>query len=567
MRNGPSRPRSAAATRLEPGPVGRVEDLRIAILDDLEANVRLLARFLGNAGFGRLATYTDPRGAVDDFRRLAPDLLLLDLHMPGMDGFDVLEQLGALIEPGVYLPILVLTGDMDRAVRQRALEAGAKDFLVKPFDPDEVVIRCRNLLETRRLHLELRWRNEQLAGEVVARTSALEDALQERLAVASALATPRAKDNLEAVADTLCHELVGLAGIDGAAIVSFSEALATPLAAAGAVGRRMEVGRHLAQDVSARLIDRTSSGPWVEENEPGGLTGLADPAIAGRLWAPMHAGADIAGALMATSSQPLRGDRLVRMLPTILEYAAVAGATLAPSIVERYQVDAVRRELLGVIDDHAFAPVYQPIVDLATGATVGHEALTRFVDGERPDRRFADATLVGLGGALELACLRAAIEGARGLPDGQWLSVNVSPSVVIDSPELAGILASTDRPLVLELTEHVQIDDYSTLRAALSALGGSIRFAIDDTGAGFANFRPIVELHPDFVKLDIGLIRAIDSDPARQAFVSGMDYFATRAGCALIAEGVETDGERDMLRTLAVPLAQGYLLGRPAPIH
>jgi EAL domain-containing protein (putative c-di-GMP-specific phosphodiesterase class I)/DNA-binding response OmpR family regulator len=567
LRNGPSRPGSAARARLEPGPGGRVEDLRIAILDDLEANVRLLARFLGNAGFGRLDTYTDPHAAVDDFRRQPPDLLLLDLHMPGMDGFGVLEQLTSVIEPDVYLPILVLTGDMDRAVRQRALEAGAKDFLVKPFDPDEVVIRCRNLLETRRLHLELRRHNEQLAGEVVARTSALEDALQERLAVASALATPRAKDNLEAVADTLCRELVGLAGIDGAAIVSFSEAIATPLAVAGAVGHRMEVGRHLPKDVSARLIDRTSSGPWVEENEPGALVGLADASIAGRLWAPMHAGSDVAGALMATSSQPLRGDRLVRMLPTILEYAAVAGATLAPSIVERYQVDAVRRELLAVMEDHAFAPVYQPIVDLASGATVGHEALTRFSDGERPDRRFADASLVGLGGALELACLGAAIEGARGLPDGHWLSVNVSPSVVIESPELAGILASADRPLVLELTEHVQIDDYSILRRALSKLDGSIRFAIDDTGAGFANFRPIVELHPDFVKLDIGLIRAIDSDPARQAFVSGMDYFATRAGCALIAEGVETDGERDMLRTLAVPLGQGYLLGRPASIN
>jgi EAL domain-containing protein (putative c-di-GMP-specific phosphodiesterase class I)/DNA-binding NarL/FixJ family response regulator len=550
-----------------PGPERRVEGLRIAILDDVEANVRLLARFLQHGGFQQLETWSDPHAAVEAFGRQLPDLLLLDLHMPGLDGFDVLERVGALMEPGDFLPILVLTGDVDRSVRQRALEAGAKDFLLKPFDPDEVVIRCRNLLETRLLHLELRRSNDQLAGEVVERTSALEDALQERLVVASALATPRAKDNLEAVAGTLCQELVGLAGIDGAAIVSFSGPVAVPLAAAGAVGRRMEVGRHFPADVSARLIERTSSGPWVEENETRDVAVLEASAIAGRLWVPMHAGSDVAGALMASSAMPLVGDRLVRMLPTILEYAAVAGATLAPAILERYQVEAMRRELIEVIDGHAFSPVFQPIVDLANGATVGFEALTRFRDGERPDRRFADAGLVGLGGALELACLAAAIDEARRLPADAWLSVNVSPSVVIESPDLAALLARADRPLVLELTEHVQIDDYATLRAGLAALGAKVRFAIDDTGAGFANFRPIVELHPDFVKLDIGLIRAIDTDPARQAFVSGMDYFATRAGCALIAEGVETTGERDMLQTLAVPLGQGFLLGRPAAVH
>lgn len=539
----------------------------MAILDDQDANVRLLARFLQRAGFERLDTYVDPHEAIAAFAGELPDLLLLDLHMPGLDGFDVLDRLHALVHPGDYLPILVLTGDVDRSVRQRALEAGAKDFLLKPFDPDEVVVRCRNLLETRRLHLELRRRNDQLAGEVVERTSALETALQERLAVASALATPRASDDIEGLAAELCQELVDLPGIEGAAIVSFNSGLATPLAGAGSIGRRLEVGRHLPIDLSKRLIERTSTGPWVEENEMSDVAALDEPSLAGRLWAPMHAGSDVVGALMAGSSHPLVGDRLVRILPTILEYAAVAGASLAPAIVERYQTDTLRRELIGVIDGGAFTPHFQPIVDLRTGEPVGYEALTRFSDGTRPDRRFADAELVGLGIALELACLGAAIEAAQGLPHGCWLSLNASPSLVIESPELVTVLRRADRPLVLELTEHVPIEDYEALRDALAGLGAHIRFAIDDAGAGFANFRPIVELHPDFVKLDIGLIRAIDSDPARQAFVAGMDYFATRTGCTLIAEGIETAGERDMLRALAVPLGQGYVLGRPAALH
>jgi EAL domain-containing protein (putative c-di-GMP-specific phosphodiesterase class I)/DNA-binding NarL/FixJ family response regulator len=539
----------------------------VAILDDQEANARLLARFLQRAGFENLVTFQDPREAVHAFADTLPDLLLLDLHMPGLDGFAVLAELRELIAPDDFVPILVLTGDLDRSVRQRALEAGAKDFLLKPFDPDEVVVRCRNLLETRRLHLELRRRNEELAGEVVERTSALEDALRERLAVASALATPRAASDPDSVAGMICRELIGLVGIDGAAIVSFSGGIATPLASAGIVGRRLEAGRHLALDLANRLIERTSTGPWVEEDESKVVAALGESAISGRLWAPMHSGPVVVGALMAASAQPLVGDRLVRMLPTMLEYAAVAGATLAPAIMERQRSDVVRSELIGVIDGRAFKPVFQPIVDLATGTTVGYEALTRFDDGQRPDRRFDEATLVGLGAALELACLAAALVEAHRLPPGPWLSLNISPSVVIETPDLANVLAGADRPLVIELTEHVPVDDYAALRRALRALGTEVRFAIDDAGAGFANFRHIVELDPDFVKLDIGLVRAIDTDPARQALISGMDYFATRTGCALIAEGIETAGERNMLQSLAIPLGQGYLLGRPAAPH
>jgi len=550
-----------------PASAAGVAGLRVAILDDQAANARLLARFLQRAGFTRLDTYVDPRQAVLDLERNLPDLLLLDLHMPGMNGFEVLARLRGVIAPDDYVPILVLTGDLDRTVRQRALEAGAKDFLLKPFDPDEVVVRCRNLLETRRLHLELRRRNDALAGEVVERTSALKDALAERLTIASALASPRAQADPEAVAAALCTELVGLSGIDGAAVVSFGGSIATPLASAGTVGRRLEVGHHLPRELSAGLIERTSAGPWVEENETSDVAGLGDTSVSGRLWAPMHAGSEVVGALMAASDLPLVGDRLVRMLPTMLEYAAVAGANLAPGIAERYRVDGLREELTGIIDQGAFTPFFQPIVDLATGEIVGYEALTRFRDGQRPDRRFADAALVGMGAALEVVCLTAAVEAARALPGGRWLSVNISPAVVTESAEIAGILARADRPLVVELTEHVRVDDYSALRAALRALGSDIRFAIDDAGAGFANFRHIVELDPDFVKLDIGLVRAIDTDPARQALISGMDYFATRTGCSLIAEGIETLGERDMLRSLAVPLGQGYLLGRPAAVH
>ena len=127
-------------------------------------------------------------------------------------------------------------------------------------------------------------------------------------------------------------------------------------------------------------------------------------------------------------------------------------------------------------------------------------------------------------------------------------------------------LARSKRPLVLEVTEHVAIEDYAIFRGAVERIGAGVRYAVDDAGAGFSSFRHILELRPDFVKLDIGLVHEIDQDDVRQALAAGIVYFAQKSGCHLIAEGIETQPERDQLRALGVTLGQGYLLGRPAPI-
>ncbi|MDX6381737.1 MAG: adenylate cyclase [Rubrobacteraceae bacterium] len=134
----------------------------ILIVDDQEANIELLEGFLAD-DYTNVKSTSDPRRALPLFNALAPDLILLDLHMPHLDGFAVMEQLQACIPPGAYVPILVLTADVSPDVKQRALSEGAKDFLSKPFDPDEVLARIKNLLETRLLHLQLENRNRILA--------------------------------------------------------------------------------------------------------------------------------------------------------------------------------------------------------------------------------------------------------------------------------------------------------------------------------------------------------------------------------------------------------------------
>jgi EAL domain-containing protein (putative c-di-GMP-specific phosphodiesterase class I) len=119
------------------------------------------------------------------------------------------------------------------------------------------------------------------------------------------------------------------------------------------------------------------------------------------------------------------------------------------------------------------------------------------------------------------------------------------------------------RQVVLEISEHTAIHDYGALIAAAHSLDGELRFAVDDAGAGYASFRHILELRPDLVKLDIGLVHRIDDDDVRQSLVAGIVYFAQKSGCRLVAEGVETEAERRTLQGLGVDLGQGYLLGRP----
>ncbi|HLZ68779.1 MAG TPA: ATP-binding protein [Dehalococcoidia bacterium] len=135
---------------------------RILVVDDEEANVDLLQQLLARAGFQHVAGLTDPRAVLPRITSESFDLVLLDLLMPHLDGFAVLEQIKGALTPDDYLPILVLTADVTPQTRQRALASGAKDFLTKPFDRVELVLRVSNLLETRLLYLRLRQQREAL---------------------------------------------------------------------------------------------------------------------------------------------------------------------------------------------------------------------------------------------------------------------------------------------------------------------------------------------------------------------------------------------------------------------
>ena len=384
-----------------------VSDSKVLVVDDNAANTALVAKVLGRAGLPGVVEVQDPATVVDVLPAEEPDLVLLDLRMPGMDGFEVLEVVQRHAA-GTYLPVVVITADDAHDSVQRALQMGAHDFVRKPFDATELVLRVRNLLVNRSAYLELR-RNRS----------------------------------------------------------------------------------------------------WLKSR-----LGLFEPALA-RL---DDDGAD------------------------------------------------TREAIQQVIDDEAVRIAVQPIVDMRDGSVIGAEALARFPAEPfpHPGAWFAAALEVGLTPELEIACARKALRLLESRPEGTTLSINFSPGTVIEGlPEKLGDDVPWDR-IVIELTEHVPVEDYAVLNAALAPLREQgAKVAVDDTGAGFASLRHILDLAPDIIKIDIGITRGVDSDPSRAAIVTMLVTFAERMGIRIVAEGVETEAERDTMLELGAVHGQGYLFGRP----
>ncbi len=392
---------------------------------------------------------------------------------------------------------------------------------------------------------------------------------RERAMIARSLADVMVLPTAAATAEAICRQVAGLSGVGTASLAYFGlDGPAMPLAFIRADGVPAR-SRRLPFQRSRTLRERAEEGPWVEAwvRRPWHPydrlhLDLGTKALA---YAPVRHGGRLIGILTVTSADADAVPRLTEFLPALLEFAGFAGALIGPAVADLTEAGSARQSVAEIIRTAAFEPFFQPIVDLATGAHAGYEALTRFASGIAPDLVFADARVAGLEPELELATIRAAISAATGLPDGAWLSLNVSPNLLTANRQLDAVLARSDRRVVLEVTEHVPVADYAVLRTAIARLKPEVRIAIDDAGAGVANFSHIVELRPAFVKLDMRLVRGIEADRTRQALILGLLHFASESQSQTIAEGVETQEELATLRELGVPLAQGYLLGRPAP--
>jgi EAL domain-containing protein (putative c-di-GMP-specific phosphodiesterase class I)/CheY-like chemotaxis protein len=471
-----------------------------------------------------------------------------------MSGIEVVQELRRRPEAST-LPVILMTGSGDERSVVAGLEAGATDFLVKPVRLDELVARVRAHLRT-----QTAWTN----------------LLQDELALRSGVVAALGSLTLSAVPEETAEAVVSeISRRTDSAFVSVAQvADHQRMQELATFNRRDGIrrgGEIFSADLAGYLLGRARGGPWVEAVTP---VGPAEPTAALRnadlalvASAPIFAGDELVGLLSiggaADESRSAR-DRSARLLSAAIDYASVLSAVAGSSIAGRLEAGAQRARLEAVLEGREFHTVFQPIVVVETLEVVGHEALTRFDDGTRPDLRFGEATRAGLGTEFELAAIEVAVEQLHGLSPG-FISLNVSPRTVIEraGDAHAALRTSAGRITVVELTEHVMIDDYDGLRVALASLGSHVEVAVDDAGAGFASMRHILELRPSFAKLDMSLVRGIDEDDLRQALAAGLNYFALRTGCQLIAEGVETQAEADTLQRLGIDYGQGYLYGRP----
>jgi EAL domain-containing protein (putative c-di-GMP-specific phosphodiesterase class I)/DNA-binding response OmpR family regulator len=523
--------------------------LPVLVADDDETLRRLYVRALERAGFAT-------REAKDGFEALQRieteeiGLVLLDIHMPGVDGVTIVERLRA-DERTRTLPVILFTGTADLSERIRGLQAGADDYVLKTADVGEVVARIGAHVRSRAA-----WTDE-LARELASRTRVLA-----ALADVVPAATP------EETAARLVERLAAQPGVDFVSILSVEDdRVVSPLAGWKAGFGAWSGGPDLAASSSGHLLACADRGPWVEVDDATGAdhTGRFAPAELGpRCFVPLRQHEELLG-ILVVASKPDEPGSTTTLLAETIDFAAVATAILAPALAARRRTASDRREVEEIIEKRAFSPLFQPLARLADRRVLAYEALTRFTDGVRPDRRFREAVRLGLGQRLEEETIAEIIRRAVALPKDRLLGLNVTPKLILDPGWLVALAERTTRRLVLELTEHAEVEDYDELRRALAPLQPRFDLAVDDAGAGYASLRHILELRPRYVKLDMALVRGIESDPMRRSLVAGLEHCVREMGGTTIAEGVETEAEAEALARLGVTVGQGYLFGRPAP--
>ncbi|UZP68049.1 GGDEF domain-containing protein [Desulfovibrio mangrovi] len=241
-----------------------------------------------------------------------------------------------------------------------------------------------------------------------------------------------------------------------------------------------------------------------------------------------------------------------------------------------FDLDTLRlsREFKSVLQTRSIQTLYQPIVSFPSGDIMAWEALSRGPEQSpfrSPDILFDLAEEMGMLFALERVCRENAIVRADALAENQKLFLNIHPRTLTDpgftpgsTREIIEKVGLKPENIVLEITERHSIRDFSLFYKTLDHYRGQgFQVAIDDAGTGYSGLSTIAELKPNFIKIDMSLIRNIDRDPVRRALLETIVAFADKIDSKVIAEGIETQEEASTLLQIGTHFGQGYYLGRP----
>jgi predicted signal transduction protein with EAL and GGDEF domain len=558
-------------------------DAKVMMVDDEPLMTALIEGHLEDAGYTNFVSTNDPREALEMVRREEPGVLLLDLMMPQLSGFDVLQAIRA-DEELRYTPVIVLTAAAGADARLRALQLGASDFLSKPVDESELVLRMRNTLALRQYTQRLINRDA---------VTDLPNAKPFLRGIGQALARGHDATRLMAVMSVEIADMRQLAESLGPTL---GDELARWLArrlqhcAEAEAGLIADVRGKPGQALAARLeadrfgllIERLSDVEHVEAAARRLLAELSEPVKLGthELAPAVWIGIAVAGT---------DGDDAASLRQSADLAASHARQTgLSPVQFASHEISARSRERLtlgsqlrGATQRGELRLHYQPKVTLADNRIVGAEALVRWQHPEHgllpPGRFIGLAEEFGLITAIgewvaEQACRDAAAWAAAGHAHVR-VAINVS-KLQFQAGDLCQTLRRAlfdaglpPQRLVVELTESMLMDDTdNAIRLMQSLKGLGLTLSIDDFGTGYSSLSYLKRFPLDELKIDQSFVKDLPGSPADVAIVRSVVDLGHNLGMSVIAEGVETEAQRESLRALGCDRMQGFLFSRPVPM-
>jgi diguanylate cyclase (GGDEF)-like protein len=554
--------------------------LRILVVDDEPAVLLFLSEALSDWGFA-VETAASRGDALARPAGVPLDLLLVDKNLPDANGLELARELGAAHGD---CAVMIMSGYANLSSALEAIRDQVAEYFVKPFDLHDFEARLRRVVD----HQALSRRNRELMDELRRKNDLLES-LAARDVVTALFNHAHFQDAMqgEFVRSVRAHRTFALVllDLDGFRRVNDMAGHARGDAVLSTIGRLLESQRR-ASDLAARfdgdafalLLPETAKASATAKAESlrrylaehdFGLPGGRRLTVSAGVAAFPDDGATrdelvTAAELSLAAAKSAGGDCVIAY-----QRQLTGGGRLVPEVVRREleRQAAVER----TIAERSFDIVYQPIVAVGSRAVVGYEALCRPHAGgfSSPTELFAAAERAGRVAALGAVARERSVAPIGALPDPVLLFLNIHPHELFQAAALEHepALRPFASRIVLEITEGAHLDDAERARARIAELRAvGFRIAVDDLGAGWASLNRLARLVPDFVKLDMDLIRGLASGSREARLIARVVEFCREEGVTAVAEGVETADELRAVTDLGVQLVQGFLLGYPGPL-
>ena len=530
------------------------ERLRILVIDDDGDLNATVAAVLTANGYDVMTATNGDQGLELAFTR-HPHLILLDVTMPGMDGHQVCRELQFGYTKDI--PVVFLTARTELTHMREASRSGASAYVTKPFKSDHLLKTITEVLRDASVYRDDVTGLPTLANVQVEVQRMLFDHGQLGIIYVS-IGGVQALEQLQGfeVVDEV-YRVVGI-GLQQARGELIRDEDFVSVSSLG--------------DAFLIVLSPSRDTGFVSEEDLHAVKLRLEEDLLKRLEAELESRL-LANVDLFVGSSRLTQSPKVRFRRALLDAITRATQSIA---VERDEIRSrLRREFEQVMTGRLLTCVYHPIVNLSDFEAIGFELLSRGPrDSElhRPDALFDIARSEGRVTELDRLCRRTACEAGGCLPPDSLRFVNTEPVTMFlhshgDSfvQEFVEVTPSSQRGLtVIEITENTVIDDFDRMRDIVRQLRAhGFRVAIDDAGAGYAGLQTMVEIEPDFIKLDMSLIRGLDNSVVKQKLVRTLRDFCREAAITLIAEGIETRKQLDVLRELGVSHGQGFLFGLP----